>query len=401
MDITAGSSNDRDLDGGRVSIAIVAGEHSGDASGAALAEELRKLKPGIRIWGAGGERMKESGVELVADFSWAGAIGILESLKKVPPLLVALAKLKRAIVERSPSVLVLIDFGAFNVRLGTFAKTKGIATVYYFPPGSWRRRPRDFSKMLAAADKFITPFPWSEKFLRDAGADAVFLGHPMLDRVCPSASAAELRREMGIDENGLVIGLLPGSRSHEVKSIMPAFAQAAEIIVDQVPRVSAFIAAAASDESERLIRRSAGSFRKVEFRVLQKRAYDIMAASDLLLTCSGTATLEAAILEKPMIIVYRGTWLMRFEYLFRRHVIEDFAGMPNIIAGRMICPELLGDDASPKNIAASAIRLLSNPDTMEQQKRDLRDVKSVLGETGGTERSARAILEMACQNWRS
>jgi len=398
VDITADSSNVQDHNGEGISIALVAGEHSGDASAAALAEEFRRFRPDVLLWGAGGERMRQSGVELVEDFSWAGAIGVLESLKKVPPLLAALARLKNALIERSPSVLVLIDFGAFNIRLGTFAKEQGIPVVYYFPPGSWRRRPRDFSKLLASADKFITPFPWSEKFLRDAGADAVFWGHPILDIVKPSASSVELRKELNITGNGMVIGLMPGSRSHEIKSIIPAFAHAAEIIVSQTPQVSAFVAAAVSDESERLIRMHADSFKNVEFRVLQKRAYDVMEASDLLLTCSGTAALEAAVLERPMIIVYRGTWLMQFEYIFRRRVIEDFAGMPNIIAGRMICPELLGDDASPENIAACAVRLLSDPVEMERQRSDLRNVKSVLGEPGGTERSARAILEMICQS---
>lgn len=398
MDITADSSNVRDHNGDGISIALVAGEHSGDASAAALAEEFRRLSPAVLLWGAGGERMRQSGVELVEDFSWAGAIGILESLKKVPPLLAALARLKKALLERRPSVLVLVDFGAFNIRLGTFAKEQGIPVVYYFPPGSWRRRQRDFSRLLAAADKFITPFPWSEKFLRDAGADAVFWGHPILDIVRPSASSAELRKELNISGSGMVIGLMPGSRSHEIKSIMPAFARAAEIIIRNVPDVSAFVAAAVSDESERLIRMYGDSFKNAEFRILRKRAYDVMEVSDLLLTCSGTAALEAAVLEKPMVIVYRGTRLMQFEYIFRRRILEDFAGMPNIIAGRMICPELLGDDASPENIADTAVRLLLSPEEMERQKSDLRDVKSTLGEPGATKRSARAILEMICQS---
>ncbi len=212
------------------SVAIVAGEASGDASGAALANELRRLYPGIRIWGAGGTKMRDAGVELAADFSRAGAIGIFESLKLVPWLIREQKKLKELLLLRNPDVFVPIDFGAFNVPLGKFAREQGIKTVYYFPPGSWRRRPRDHSSLVAASDRIVTPFPWSAEILRNAGADAVWLGHPMLDSIAPKVTREEFLNEVGelvsAVGNKKLIGLLPGSRSHEIDNILPAFLDA-------------------------------------------------------------------------------------------------------------------------------------------------------------------------------
>jgi lipid-A-disaccharide synthase len=401
------------------SVAIVAGEASGDASGGALALQLQKLRPGIELWGAGGPRMRDAGVELLADFTATGAIGIVESLKLVPRLSRELAKLKKVFLERRPDVFVPIDFGAFNIRLGKFAREHAVPTVYYFPPGSWRRRPKDPSSLLAAADKVITPFPWSADFLSGAGADAVFLGHPMLDRVAPKLSRKRLIKELKLRKDRRIVGLLPGSRSHEIRNILPALLKASAEISERIPSVGAYLVPASSEQAvyeitRIMVRTVAREWRSsplrldaaadsadggddllAQYRAIVDSVYDVMAHSDLVITCSGTATLEAMILGTPMIIVYRGSRAMKLEYLFRKGILEEFIGMPNIIAGREICPELVGDEASPQAIAKLAISLLESPEELQKMRRELESARRALGEPGATKRAARLVLETA------
>ncbi|MEN6521675.1 MAG: lipid-A-disaccharide synthase [Armatimonadota bacterium] len=387
------------------SIAIVAGEASGDASGSALAVELRKLCPDISIWGAGGPRMRAAGIELVSDFSSVGAIGIVESLKLVPRLLGELAGLKREFCKRRPDVFVPIDFGAFNVKLGKFARKQGIPTVYYFPPGSWRKRPGKNSSLLAASDKIITPFPWSAEILAKAGADAHFLGHPHLDQVVPSMDIKQLidAFDPGLDiPKGMrIVGILPGSRMHEIDNILPTMLKATSIIENEVPYKCCFIIAAGSDKAAGKINQILKDFKAgtnsfpENIYVLQGRTYDVMANSDLLISCSGTATLEAMILTTPMIIVYRGSSLMKIEYLFRKSILEQFIGMPNIVAGREICPELLGNQASPEKIAELAVKNLREPVELQRMKQALQSAREVLGVPGGTGRAAKVVLAAA------
>lgn len=400
------------------SVAIVAGEASGDASGAALVEELRRLRTDISFWGAGGPMLREAGVELVADFSWASAIGIAESLKLAPRLLREIDKLKKVFIERRPDVFVPVDFGAFNVRLGKFVREQGIPSVYYFPPGSWRRRPRDHSGLVAAADKIITPFPWSQDILRESGADAVFLGHPMLDRVAPKRTREKFLKGLDLKEEARIVGLLPGSRPHEIENILPVMLKAASQISEAVPGLIAYVMPASSEaavkrmadimvrvvsraQRERMRREAepdlddGGDDLLTQYRVVHDATYDVMAHSDLIITCSGTATLEAAIIGTPMIIVYRGSRIMKAEYLFRKGILEDFIGMPNIIAGREICPELLGNQASPEAIAKLAADFLETPEELEKMKVELRSARKILGEPGGTSRAAEMVLAVA------
>lgn len=398
------------------SVAIVAGEASGDASGASLAAELRRLSPKISLWGAGGSKMRDAGVELVADFSWVGSIGVVESLKVVPRMLGELSRMKQALLKRRPDVFVPIDFGAFNVPLGKFARANGIPTVYYFPPGSWRRRPRDVSRLLAASDKIITPFPWSEELLKRAGADVSFFGHPMLDSVAPTVSRRKLLSNLRVRGNKRVVGLLPGSRVHEIRNILPALLRAATLITKELPDVATYLMPASSGRAMREMarimarivpgewRRKAGESDEdvevgddepyAQYRVIDGNAYNVMAHSDLLITCSGTATLEAMILGTPMIIVYRGSRMMKFEYLLRRGILEEYIGMPNIVAGREICPELLGERASAEAIAKLATSFLEKPEEQSRIREELSRARAMLGKAGAAGKAARLVLEV-------
>jgi lipid-A-disaccharide synthase len=218
-----------------MNICLIAGEASGDLAGSLLAHELRRRMPGVKLWGIGGRWMREAGVELLEDGSRWSAIGVVESLRVVPRLLASLLHIRHALDARKPDLLIPIDFGAFNLRVAGYAKTKGIKVLYFFPPGSWRRDGGINPRIPLVVDKVATPFPWSEDALRRAGVDARFVGHPLVDVVEPKCSTEEFREAFGLSDFKPIIGLLPGSRRQEVQHILKVQLQAAKQIKKQFP----------------------------------------------------------------------------------------------------------------------------------------------------------------------
>ncbi len=450
-------------------IAIFTGELSGDLIGAALARELRRLVPDVQMWGLGSDAMHCAGVELVEDSAAWGAISITEAIAKVPSLLATVApKLKRELRSRRPDVVVLIDFGAFNVRAARFSKRLGLKVCYYFPPGSWRRSGDQGAELARITDVLATPFPWAAERYGRLGANAVNVGHPLLERVNAVLSRSEFAAQFGMDESKPIIGLLPGSRHHEVAHLMPTLLDAANLIyrrhsdaqfvVGVAPSMSPELMASyleghgkfkgriadvwhdfAHEAENRVIKpvaRTATALKKqtspllvtnngvvvpadslrreMEARrrsehlraqaeealpptvLVKGLTYDVMAHSDVLLTCSGTATLEAAVFETPMVILYRGSKLMELEYKLRgmdkkiRHI-----GLPNILADRRIMPELIQGEANPEAIAQQALELLDDIDRRRRAKEDLRAVHEALGTPGASARTARLVLDLA------
>ncbi|MCS7309197.1 MAG: lipid-A-disaccharide synthase [Armatimonadetes bacterium] len=381
-----------------MTIVCVAGEASGDASGAALLRVVRQHLPQVRFWGIGGQHLREVGAELLYDSSRWGAVGVVESLRLVPALWLAQQRLKRRLTQQPPHLLVLVDFGAFNVPLAKWAKRRGIRVFYYFPPGSWRRQLPRHTDLPHCTDCIVTPFPWSAQLLRQAGANAHFVGHPLLDRVRPTLSAEEFCQRLGLAPEGLRIGLLPGSRRQEVRALLPTLREAAEQLATQCLEAQFIIALAPSVQEEEV--RQAFVSSKVQWRMVRGMTYEVMAHSHLLWCCSGTATLEAAILGTPMIILYRGSRLMEWEYHLRKRWLNlTFIGLPNLIAERGICPELVQHDAVPANIVAHTIALLPGTEAYHAQQKALQEVKSVLGEPGATARAARLLIECLGVNY--
>lgn len=369
------------------SIMIVAGEASGDLQGARLAAELKRIAPHLHIRGVGGRRMREAGVELLFDSSSWGAIGIAEALKLVPRLALILSKLKAHLNANPPDLLALIDFGAFNVRLGRHAHSRGIKVLYYFPPGSWNRD-ANCSRLIEVADRVITPFPWSADALKKVGIEADFFGHPLLDIVKPSMPKDEFCRQFGFHPERPIIALLPGSRRQEIIHNLPVQALAARKLSESIPGLQFAIPLAPSVDPDGV---KAISGKEIE--LLPGMAYDLLAYSRAAIVVSGTATVEAAILDCPMVIVYRGSRLTTLEFKLRRKRIK-FIGMPNIIMDREICPELTAEEASPERIAGHMVELI--PPTVEraQMIKDLADAKAVLGSPGAIQKAALAALEM-------
>ncbi|MCX6345620.1 MAG: lipid-A-disaccharide synthase [Armatimonadetes bacterium] len=386
-------------------IAISAGEASGDMFGGALAGELIKLRPNLRLWGAGGSAMQDAGVDVRVNMASGGTIGISETLKSLPGLAIKYHRLRSELLRSRPDVFVPIDCGALNVRLGQIAHANGIRVVYYLPPSSWRRRPKNAQKLLACGGRVITQFPWSAELLSEQGVDARFVGHPLLDIVKPTQSKEEFFGQLGLSMNIPTICLLPGSRSHEVREHLSMMIDCARIMHRELGGAQFVIGAANRGEGEApagrarlLLSRIKSVSRGVEdfpaIRVVEGQTYDCMAHSDFLITKSGTATLEAAILGAPMVIVYRGTAIMRFEFMFRKAILEDFIGLPNIIAQRGVCPELINADASPEKVADIALSIMKNENEYARMKASLIEVKNQLGESGAVRRAAEMVLEM-------
>lgn len=340
--------------------------------------------------------MRDAGVELVADMTGGGTIGISETFKSLPGVAARYFQMRTQLLRRKPDVFVPIDYGAFNIRLGQIAHKNGIPVVYYFPPSSWRKQPTNADKLIACGGKVITPFPWSAEYLVSKGIDARFVGHPLIDIVRPTRDKAQFVEELGLSDSLPTIGLLPGSRVHELKEHMAPMIGCAEIMHAKLGGAQFVIAAAGRAEGMREFVASASNG-KTDFpqiRVLVNQTYDCMAHSDLLIAKSGTATLEAAIIGTPMVIVYRGTGIMRFEYLLRKSALEEYIGMPNIIAGKGICPEMLNEDVTAEKVADIALGIITDSDRMAKMKIALGEVRNRLGEPGAIGRSARAVMEM-------
>jgi lipid-A-disaccharide synthase len=377
------------------SIAISAGEASGDMYGGRLAAELRKIRSDLSLWGAGGPRMREAGVDVTVDMTGGGTIGISETIKSLPSVAAKYFRFRSQLLRCKPDLFVPIDFGAFNIRLAQVARKNGIEVVYYFPPSSWRKRPKNAAKLMASGGKVITPFPWSQEHLSAAGVDARFVGHPLVDIVKPSCDKATFLHDFDLSDLLPTIGMLPGSRAHELSEHMPIMIECARIMDRELGGAQFVIGAGGRAENIRKRLKLAEKDGDLPpIRVVEGRTYDCMAHSDLLISKSGTATLEAAILGTPMVIIYSGSAIMRFEFLFRKSVLEEYIGLPNIIADRGVCPELINEQVTPEAVSDIALSLLRDQESLDKMKNALHEVRRTLGETNAVQRTASLLLEM-------
>ncbi len=390
-------------------VAILAGESSGDAFGAMLATELRGQDPACAIWGLGGPRMRHAGVEIIEDIQGWAAIGVVQSLRVAPRLRFRVfPRLLRAIEQRRPSVVVPIDFGAFNVPVCRWCKARGFKVLYFMPPGSWRKAGPLPVGLAAVTDRIATQFPWSAERLKAAGASAEFVGHPLLDIARPRLDRHTFLSSLGLDPERPVAALLPGSRTAELAHNSGAMFDAAVLARTKLPELQIVIALAGGEPGSvpgavldgvpqpfmGLLkpREPSGMAGAVAVRGW---THDALAHADAAIVCSGTATLEAAILGVPMVIIYRGSGLMRLEYAVRRIGRIEHVGLPNIVAGRRIVRELIAEAATPGAMADGLLRYLLEPETAARVRDDLRAVRELLGQPGACARTARMVLGLS------
>ncbi|MBZ0168123.1 Lipid-A-disaccharide synthase [Candidatus Methylomirabilis lanthanidiphila] len=370
-------------------ILIVAGESSGDLHAAGVVAELRRRAPDLTIEGIGGERMRRAGVRLHAHAGDLAVVGLVEVAGRLPAIWRAYRSMIRCLRDRRPDLVILVDFPDFNLRLARRAFRLGIPVVYFIGPQVWAWRAGRIRAIARYVRRLLVIFPFEEGFYRDRGVEASYVGHPLMDRLACAPSMDEARRRLGLEGEAPVLGLLPGSRVGELARHLPVLLRSAKQLMAERPDLRVIIAAADGLPLDLI-----GSYvnqEAVSVRVVQGRTYEVVAASDLILVASGTATLEAGIIGTPMVIVYRLAFL---SWLFGRLLIRvPYIGMVNLVAGKRVVPELIQFQATPERIADEARRLLQSAEQRCRTRQELRQMRDRLGPSGALSRTADAILE--------
>jgi lipid-A-disaccharide synthase len=364
-------------------ILIITGEPSGDLRGAELARELNKKAPGLKIWGIGGDQMREEGVDLTAhikDFSIIGLWSVITSLGKIHR---QFRDIKREILERSPDIAVLIDYPGFNLRIAAFLKKQGIPVVYYVIPQVWAWGSRRAEKLGQLTDKLLVLFNFEKEFLAARGIESIFVGHPILD------NAPEIQ---DMPKEKLTIALLPGSRVKEVKRMLPPIMDAAGRINAAIRDDIRFIIAKNASVPETVYEASLLYYEDLDIHSMYNNTFGALAESDLAIVTSGTATLETAVMEKPLVLTYK---LTPFSYFVAKRIVSvKYVGLVNIIAGKEIAPECIQDKATGENIAECLLPLIQDNSLNSETRHQLREVKKALGEKGAARRAAEEIVKM-------
>ncbi len=370
---------------------LVAGEPSGDLHGATLSRALRRQAPGWRLVGMGGPRMAEAGVRLLADPTGHAVVGIGEVISRLPRLFGAFRLLSKALRAHTPRALILIDFPEFNLILARVASRHQIPIVYFIPPQVWAWR-RGRARLLARlAAQVLAVFPFEPPIYEAEGARVEFVGHPLLDTLPEGLSREGARTGLGVPADAIVIGLLPGSRREEVTRLLPPMVEAARRIRERISHVR-FLTAPAPTVDPALVARLLGEA-PGDLVQVPGRTHEVMAASDLLLVASGTATLEAALIGTPMVVCYR---VSRLSGLMGRFLLRmPWVSLVNIVAARAVVPELLQQNATASRLAEETVSLLNNPERLGAQRLAFRALKGTLGTPGVGERAAHRILELA------
>ena len=375
-------------------IMLVAGEVSGDLHGAHLVEAIQEIEPEIQFFGVGGEGLEKRGMKLLHHVHSLSVVGISEAFRKLRTALKILRELKEAMEQERPDLIVLIDYPEFNLRLARIARKKGIPVLYYISPQIWAWRPGRVRSIAKLVRKMVVLFPFEVPLYQAAGVDVEWVGHPLLDIVRPSLPKEEAIERFGLDPAQKTIALLPGSRIEEVARLLPPLLDSTILLRKKMSELQFIIplAPGISETNLHPILRDG----PVPIRVVNGFGYDVMALSDLIITASGTATLEAAILGKPMVIVYKVSSLT---YWVARALIRvKHIGLVNLVAGKEIARELIQEEVNPERIAEEALRLLKDPVLYEKTIESMAEVRQSLGESGAASRAARIVLSLLQEN---
>lgn len=366
------------------------GEPSGDLYAGALTRELRALAPGVSIAGLGGPQFAAAGGTLLEDYRGLAVTGLTEAIAKLPRSRAAIARLADAARVERADALVLIDFPDFNFQLARRVKPLRIPIVYYISPQIWAWRAGRLKTMRAIADRVLVIFPFEEQIYRDGGVPVEFVGHPLIDLVTPSAPRELFLPSHGRKAGAQTVAILPGSRTNEVAQILPDLAAAAVLIRERVSGVQ-FVVARAPHLDDRLFD-VVRQLLSQDASVVEGETDAVLASADIALTASGTATVQAALHDVPMVIVYRLSALT-FR-IVRRLVRVDSIGMVNLIAGEKIVPELIQHQFTPKAVAAEAVSMLTDPARAATIRAGLARVRQRLGGPGASRRAAEAVLQV-------
>ena len=371
-------------------IGIVAGEPSGDLLGAELVTALRRQEPHLRFTGIAGPKMMAAGVEALYPMDKLAVRGYVEVLKHYREIVGIRSSLRRHFLAERPSAFIGIDAPDFNLDLEADLKAAGIPAVHYVSPSIWAWRGGRIRKIGRSVSRMLTVFPFEAALYERANIPVTYVGHPLADMLAKVPSRAEVRAELRLPATGPVVALMPGSRVGELEQMADLFVAAAERIAKAVPGVRLLVPLVNRQTRElfeaALYRRESG---ELEITLLFGHAHEAMAAADVVLLASGTATLEAALLQRPMVITYRMARLSW--WIMNRRRYQPWVGLPNILVGEFVVPELLQDAATPDTLAAAVIDLLQDKAKRESIEQRFAAMAAELRQNAA-ERAASAVL---------
>ena len=373
---------------------IVAGEASGDMYGAEVARALKKKFSGARIFGLGGDRMREAGVELVGDISHTAVVGPFEAVGYFGTLYGVFRKIAERMESSAPNAIVLIDFPDFNLRLAGRARAEGIPVVYYISPQVWAWREGRVRQIRDVVDKMLVILPFEEAIYRRVGVDVEYVGHPLLDMVHPRMSKGAFLTKYRLDSGKPIVAILPGSRRKELRFILPTLCQAVDLILKEKPETQFVLPVAAGLDVD-FVGRFIGSR---SIRLITGDTYDAIRYSRAAIVASGTATLETALLGTPEVIVYRigrPTWLLG-KFLLKVRMF----GLVNIILGEEVVPELYQDKMTPENVSRMTLLLMDDVWTQSQIRGNYEKLRRQLGRGNVAEKVADAVYELVSSSRR-
>lgn len=371
---------------------MVAGEASGDMYGAEVARSLFRRFPGCRIYGFGGERMRQAGVRLESDASHTAVVGPFEAIRHLGALYRVFRSLSEHIEMAPPAAAILIDFPDFNLRLAKRLKDAGAPVIYYISPQIWAWREGRVKQIRQLVNKMLVIFPFEEEIYRRAGVDVEFVGHPLIDMVHPTKSKEEFCRKYKLDPMQPIVALLPGSRQKEVLYILPTLCKAAELIARQKPQVQ-FVLPIASGLDRRFLE---NIIQARPITIVANETYNAVRYSRAAVVASGTATLETALLGTPEVIVYRisrATWFLG-KFLLKVRLF----GIVNIILGEEVVPELFQDKMTPEDVSKTAIHLMDDVWLQSRIRGNYEKLRRQLGSGNVAERVVEAVASLMTPN---
>lgn len=371
-------------------ICFSAGESSGDSHAANLYLELKKDFPKLNAIGMGGAKMSQAGISLCFDSSKIAVIGAVEVIKHYFEIRHAMKTMQSLLLNERPDLLICVDYKEFNYQLAKFAKQNGIKVLFYVSPQVWAWRKNRVKKYGAVIDMMAVIFPFETAYYEAEKVPVRYVGHPSIDKVIPKFTKTQAIENFGLNPDAPIIGLVAGSRVNEIKRLLPVMLQAAQKLKTDFPTAQ-FILPQADSLPDSLIQNYL-NHANLNVTVIKNQPYDVMQCCDAIMTCSGTATLEIALLGIPMVICYRLNSLTYF--LGKMLVKTRFIGLPNIIFGESIVRELIQNDATAQNLALEIHRFLTDKEAVQNCRADLEIVREKLGQGGGIQNMAQVVKEM-------
>ena len=371
-------------------IAMVAGEASGDMLGSYLMEAIKQHMPNVRFVGIGGPKMQSAGMEVLYPMEKLAVMGYVEVLRHYREIVGIRRSLRDKLIAEPPDLFIGIDAPDFNLDLELSLKQHGIPTVHYVSPSIWAWRGERIHKIKRAVSHMLALFPFEAPLYEQAGIPVAYVGHPLADILPMVPNRDAMREQMRIQPQQKVFAFLPGSRQSEVRQLARIYIDTAKLILQKIPDAQ-FLVPLATRETRNIFEEAVwlAEARDLPITLLFGHAHDAMVAADVVLVASGTATLEAALLKRPMVITYRmpaiSWWLMK------RKKYQPYVGLPNIIAEKFLVPELLQDDATPENLAQALVNLVSNKKAVAELEEKFSDMHAMLKQ-GTAQRAAQAIM---------